>query len=106
MLAYFMYYYETWMMPAMLRQEKMASAWAAGGAKHHANLWRLNHAHDRQLRYSAISRALLLDHVNHTKPKDVAATVAALVGSNRKVYDAFAPDSKRRLLWQVRPPLM
>lgn len=29
----------------------------------------VNHAYDRELRYSAVSKNLLLEHINHTKPK-------------------------------------
>ena len=29
----------------------------------------MNHAYDRDLRYSAVSKNLMLEHINHTKPK-------------------------------------
>jgi hypothetical protein len=69
MLGYWMYYYEAWVLPALLRQEKMQYAWSAGHTKYHENIWKLSHAYDRELRYSAVSKNLLLEHINHTKPK-------------------------------------
>jgi hypothetical protein len=29
-----------------------------------------------------------------------------MVAANKKIYDAFSADSKRRLLWQVQPSLV
>jgi hypothetical protein len=69
LLGYWMYYYEAWVLPALLRQEKMQYAWSAAHKKYHENIWRLNHAYDRDLRYSAVSKNLLLEHINHTPPK-------------------------------------
>jgi hypothetical protein len=69
MLGYWMYYYEAWVLPALLRQEKMQFAWNAAFKKYHENIWKVNHAYDRDLRYSAVSKNLLLEHINHTKPK-------------------------------------
>jgi hypothetical protein len=69
MLAYWMYYYEAWVLPALMRQEKMQYAWNAAFKKYHENIWKVNHAYDRDLRYSAVSKNLLLEHINHTKPK-------------------------------------
>jgi hypothetical protein len=69
MLGYWMYYYEAWVLPALMRQEKMQFAWNAAFKKYHENIWKVNHAFDRDLRYSAVSKNLLLEHINHTKPK-------------------------------------
>jgi hypothetical protein len=69
MLGYWMYYYEAWVLPALMRQEKMQYAWNAATKKYHENIWKVNHGYDRELRYSAVSKNLLLEHINHTKPK-------------------------------------
>ena len=105
MVGYFMYYYETWILPAAMRQEKTRYNWNAAWKKYHENIWKMNHAYDRELRYSAISKNLLLEHINHTKPKDMADHVSKMILANKKVYDAFNPASKRQLIWQVQPAL-
>jgi len=105
MLGYWMYYYEAWVLPALMRQEKMQYAWNAAFKKYHENIWKMNHAYDRDLRYSAVSKNLLLEHINHTKPKDPVDHVTKMVSANQKIYDAFNPTSKRYLIWQVKPAL-
>lgn len=105
MLGYFMYYFETWMLPSMMRQEKSQFAWNAAWSKYHENIWKFNHAYDRDLRYSAVSKNLVLEHINHTKPKDLTEHVTKMISANKKVYDAFTPSSKRLLIWQVQPAL-
>jgi hypothetical protein len=65
----------------------------------------MNTAYDRELRYSAVSKNLMLEHIEHTQPKQIADHVAAVIRGNRKVYDALAPGSKRLLIWQVQPSL-
>lgn len=105
MVGYFMYYYEAWVLPALMRQEKTQYNWSAAWKKYHENIWRLNNSFDRDLRYSAISKNLLLEHINHTQPKDVADHVSKMILANKKVYDAFTPASKRLLIWQVQPSL-
>lgn len=105
LVGYFVYYYETWMLPNIMRQEKSQAAWNAAWDKYHENIFKLNHAHDRDLRYSAVSKNMLLEHIHHTKPKQVADHVAKMVAANKKVFDAFNPASKRLLIWQVQPSL-
>jgi hypothetical protein len=105
MIGYFLYYYEAWILPALMRQEKMSHCWSAAHKKYHENLWKFHHGYDRDLRFSAISRNLLLEHVNHTKPKQVSDHVVKMIGSNKKIYDAFNPSSQRVLIWQVNPSL-
>lgn len=105
MMAYFMYYYESWILPAVYRQEKMQYSWNAAFKKYHDNIWKMNHAYDRDLRYSAVSKNLMLEHLNHTKPKDLSEHVHKMILANRKVYDAFNPASKKLLIWQVQPSL-
>ncbi len=60
---------------------------------------------NRELRYSAISKNLVLSHIHHTPEKDLAADVTKLIRANGKVFDAFNPSSKRLLIWQVQPAL-
>lgn len=105
LVGYFMYYYESWIMPALMRQEKMQYSWNAAFKKYHENIWKLNHAYDRDLRYSAVSKNLLLEHINHTKPKDMSQHVTKMIMANRKVFDAFNPASKKLLKYQVQPSL-
>lgn len=99
------YYYESWILPAVYRQEKMQYSWNAAFKKYHDNIWKMNHAYDRDLRYSAVSKNLMLEHLNHTKPKDLTEHVHKMILANRKVYDAFNPASKKLLIWQVQPSL-
>jgi hypothetical protein len=105
LVGYFMYYYEAWIMPALMRQEKMQYSWNAAFKKYHENIWKLNHAYDRDLRYSAVSKNLLLEHLNHTKPKDMSEHVTKMILANRKVFDAFNPASQKLLKYQVQPSL-
>jgi hypothetical protein len=105
MVGYFLYYYETWILPTLLRQEKSRFTWNAAWEKYHENIYKFNYAYDRDLRYSAISKNMLLDHIHHTKPKSLADHVSKMISTNKKVYDAFHPDSKRVLIWQVQPAL-
>eukprot|EP00877_Chromochloris_zofingiensis_P002815 jgi/Chrzof1/12534/Cz06g37200.t1 len=105
MLGYLIYYYESWILPSLMRQEKMQYSWNAAWKKYHENIWKLNNAYDRELRYSAVSKNLLLEHINHTKPKDLSEHVSKMILANRKLYDAFNPSSKRVLIWQMQPPL-
>jgi hypothetical protein len=105
MVGYFLYYYEAWILPSLLRQEKMQYNWNAAWKKYHENIWKMNYSYDRDLRYSAVSKNLLLEHINHTKPKDLSDHVSKMILSNRKVFDAFNPSSKRLLIWQVQPSL-
>lgn len=51
MLGYWMYYYEAWVLPALMRQEKMQYAWNAAYKKYHENIWKVNHGYDRELRW-------------------------------------------------------
>jgi len=105
MLGYFVYYYETWILPTVMRQEKSAAAWSSAWEKYHENVHKLNTAYDRELRFSAVSKNLLLEHIHHTKPKRMGDHVAAMVSANKKVHDAFTPASKRLLIWQTQPSL-
>lgn len=105
LVGYFVYYYETWILPAIMRQEKSQATWNAAWTKYHENIFKFNNAYDRELRYSAISKNMLLEHIHHTKPKQVADHVSKMVSANKKVYDAFNPASKRLLIWQVQPSL-
>lgn len=105
MVGYFLYYYEAWILPALMRQEKMQYNWNAAWKKYHENIWKMNYAYDRDLRYSAVSKNLLLEHINHTKPKELSEHVSKMILANRKVFDAFNPSSKRLLIWQVQPSL-
>lgn len=89
----------------MYRQEKMQFSWNAAFKKYHDNIWKLNYAYDRDLRYTAVSKNLMLEHINHTKPKDLSEHVSKMILANRKVYDAFNPASKKLLTWQVQPAL-
>jgi hypothetical protein len=88
-----------------MRQEKMQYNWNAAWKKYHENIWNLNRAYDRELRTSAVSKNLLLQHLHHTPPKDAADHVSRLILANRKVYDALTPGSKRLLIWQTQPSL-
>lgn len=65
----------------------------------------MNSAYDRELRYSAISKNTLLEHLTPTQPKDLADHVSKMILANRKVYDALTPGSKRLLIWQTQPSL-
>jgi hypothetical protein len=105
MLGYFLYYYEAWVLPSMMRQEKMAYCWSAAWKKYHNNLWHFNHGYDQQLRLSAISKNLLMEHIHHTPAKQPSDHVAKMLAANKKIFDAFTPSSKRLLIWQVKPSL-
>ncbi len=41
------YYYEAWILPALMRQEKMQYNWNAAWKKYHENIWKFNWAYDR-----------------------------------------------------------
>jgi len=105
MVGYFLYYYETWILPALMRQEKMPHCWSAAKGKYHENLHQFNFGLDRDLRYSAVSKNLLLENLHHTKPKSLVSSVDKILSANAKLYDAFTPSSKRLLIWQVQPSL-
>jgi len=81
------------------------NSWNAAYKKYHENIWKLNTAYDRDLRYSAVSKNLMLEHINHTPPKDLSQHVSKMILANRKVYDALSPGSSRLLIWQVQPSL-
>lgn len=69
------------------------------------NIFKFNYAYDRELRYSAVSKNMVVEHLNHTQPKSVADHVNKMVSANKKVFDAFNPSSKRLLIWQTKPSL-
>jgi hypothetical protein len=89
----------------MMRQEKMQHSWSAAHKRYHENVWRLNGALDRDLRQSAVSKALLLDSLQHTAPRSPADHAVRMINANRKVYDALNPASKRVMIWQTSPML-
>lgn len=65
----------------------------------------LLYSYDRDLRYTAVSKNMVLSHVHHTEPKTVTEHVDKLITANKKVYDAFTPGSKRLLIWHSQPSL-
>lgn len=73
--------------------------------RYHDNIYKFNYGHDRELRYSAVSKNLVLEHLHHTPAKTTEATVMKMLDANKKVFDAFNPASKRLLIWQTQPSL-
>jgi hypothetical protein len=100
-----LWYIDTQCLPTLLREHKVHAVWAAASRRYHDTIWKHNYAYDRELRYSAISKNLVMEHLHHTKPKAVGDHVDAMVASNKKIYDAFSPGSKRLLIWQTQPAL-
>jgi hypothetical protein len=99
------YYLDTQVVPTLMREHKLHAAWAAAGKRYADAIWKFNYAYDRDLRYSAISKNLVLEHLNHTPAKSVAEHVDKMIAANKKIYDAFTPGSKRLLIWQTQPSL-
>lgn len=64
------------MLPSLMREHKLHAVWAAASKKYHDTMWKFNYAADRDLRYSAVSKNLVLEHINHTKPKEVSDHVS------------------------------
>lgn len=106
LLSYFVYAMDAHVIPSIMREKKFHACWAAASKKYHETIWKNNYSYDRELRYSAISKNLMLEHINHTQPKSVAQHVNKMIETNKKVYDAFNPSSKRLLIWQVQPSLL
>jgi len=100
-----LWYLDTQALPTMLREHKVHAVWAAASRKYHETIWKHNWAYDRELRYSAISKNMLLEHLNHTKPKSISDHVETMVAANKKIYDAFTPGSKRLMIWHTKPAL-
>uniref|UniRef100_A0A7S0RAY6 Uncharacterized protein n=1 Tax=Chlamydomonas leiostraca TaxID=1034604 RepID=A0A7S0RAY6_9CHLO len=100
-----LYYLDTQVLPSLMREHKLHAAWAAAGKRYHDAIWKFNYSYDRDLRYSAISKNMVMDHLNHTKPKTVAEHVDKMIAANKKIYDAFTPGSKRLLIWQSQTSL-
>ncbi len=48
---------------------------------------------------------LVLEHLQHSKPKSAQDHVNKMIEVNKKVYDAFNSSSKRVLIWQTQPSL-
>lgn len=88
-----------------MREHKLHAAWAAASKRYHDSIWKFNYSYDRDLRYSAVSKNMVLEHLNHTKPKSVGDHVNTMISANKKIYDAFTPGSKRLLIWQTQPSL-
>eukprot|EP00798_Chlamydomonas_sp_ICE-L_P030275 gene30275-35263_t len=101
-----LWYIDTQALPSLLREHKFHAVWAAASKRYHESIWKFNYAADRELRYSAISKNLVLEHINHTKPKAVEEHAEAMISANKKVFDAFSPASKRLLIWQTKPSLV
>lgn len=94
------YYLDTQVLPSLMREHKLHAAWAAAGKRYHDTLWKFNTSYDRELRYTAISKNQVLEHIHHTTPKSIAEHVDKMVAANKKIYDAFTPGSKRLMIWQ------
>lgn len=73
------------MLPSLMREHKLHACWAAAYKRYHDNIWKFSYAADRDLRFSAVSKNLVLEHVHHTKPKAAADSVMKLVAANNKV---------------------
>ncbi|KAF5840253.1 mitochondrial F1F0 ATP synthase associated protein [Dunaliella salina] len=100
-----LYYLDTQVLPSLMREHKLHAAWAAAGKRYHDTLWKHNYSYDRDLRYSAISKNQVLEHIQHTQPKSMAEHVDKMVASNSKIYNAFTPGSKRLMIWHSQPSL-
>lgn len=100
-----LWYIDTQMLPTLLREHKVHAVWQAAARRYHDSIWKFNYAYDRELRYSAVSKNLVLEHLQHTPAKSVTEHVNKMVAANKKVYDAFNPASKRLLIWQTTPSL-
>lgn len=103
--TFVLWYLDTQLLPSLLREHKLHAVWAAASKRYHDSLWKFNYGYDRELRYSAISKNLVLEHLHHTPPKTTADSVDKLLAANKKVFDAFNPSSKRLLIWQTQPSL-
>jgi len=68
----------------------------AAHRKYHENIFRLNGAYDRELRYSAISRNLLMGSIHHTAPKDMADHISRMITTNKKVRGARGASGSGR----------
>ncbi len=106
MAGWVLWYIDTQALPSLLREHKVHAVWAAASKKYHESIWKFNYGYDRELRYSAISKNLVLEHINHTPQKAVGDHVETMISANKKVFDAFNPSSKRLLIWQTQPALM
>lgn len=100
-----LWYVDTQVLPSLLREHKVHAVWQSAYKRYHDSIWKFNYAYDRELRYSAISKNTVLEHLHHTKPKAIADHVDKMVAANKKVYDAFNNSSKRVLIWQTTPSL-
>ena len=100
-----LWYLDTQMLPSLMREHKLHACWAAAYKRYHDNIWKFNYGYDRELRFSAVSKNQVLEHIHHTKPKSATDTVMKMVASNNKVYEALNASSKRVLIWQTQPAL-
>lgn len=103
--GYVTWYLDTQLLPSLTRENKLHAVWSAAYKRYHDTIWKFNYAADRDLRYSAVSKASVLEHIHHTKPRSVSDHVLKMLSANKKVYDAFGPSSKRLLIWQTSSSL-
>jgi len=103
--AWVLWYLDTRVLPTVLREHKYHAVWNAATKRYHESLWRFNYSADRQLRYSAVSKNMVLEHLEHTKPKQIRDHVDHMIAANKKIYDAFNANSKRVMIWQTTPSL-
>ena len=88
-----------------MREHKLHAAWAAAGKRYHDTLWKFNYGYDRDLRYTAISKNQVMEHLQHTRPKSASEHVDKMVAANNKIYNAFTPGIKRLMIWHSQPSL-
>jgi hypothetical protein len=99
------WYLDTQMLPSLMREHKLHACWAAAAKRYNDTIWKFNYAYDRELRYSAVTKNQVLEHLHHTPAKSVQDHVMKMLTTNNKVYEAFNPSSKRLLIWQTQPSL-
>lgn len=103
--GYVLWYLDTQALPMLLRESKLQAVWAAGSKRYHENIWKFNYSYDRELRHTAVSKNQVLEHLHHTPEKTAEQHVLKMIETNKKIYNAFSPSSKRLLIWQTQPSL-
>nr|6RD4_5 Chain 5, Mitochondrial F1F0 ATP synthase associated 14 kDa protein [Polytomella sp. Pringsheim 198.80]6RD5_5 Chain 5, Mitochondrial F1F0 ATP synthase associated 14 kDa protein [Polytomella sp. Pringsheim 198.80]6RD7_5 Chain 5, Mitochondrial F1F0 ATP synthase associated 14 kDa protein [Polytomella sp. Pringsheim 198.80]6RD8_5 Chain 5, Mitochondrial F1F0 ATP synthase associated 14 kDa protein [Polytomella sp. Pringsheim 198.80]6RD9_5 Chain 5, Mitochondrial F1F0 ATP synthase associated 14 kDa p len=103
--SWVLWHLDTQLLPTIMREHKLHACWAAAAKRYNEKLFKLNPSYDRVLSLPAVSKNQVLENVFHTAPKAPVEHLEKMVSANSKVYDALNLQSKRVLIWQVKPAL-